>query len=287
MLTHEILIPKHTHVNGIDLEYFDSEDDKCRDDIIVLVHGTSGSVQSHFGFLFPILAAKQRVIGVNWTPVGGESELELNDLAAQVSAVISQVAPGRKVILLGYSLGAVVAAVVAAQRVDLVERLILVAGWMRTDMQQLLRNDVWLSLRNSAVESGDDAALRAYSIFCAFGGPHLAAQTRDSLEPAMKAMRFEAFGDAQMDLNRRIDITELAHTISVPTLVIGCTHDQMVPVRHQQALFGAIEDSRYAEIPTGHAVVFERPSELTHYVQRFVDEPFEHAAGTIISAARP
>ena len=83
------------------------------------------------------------------------------------------------------------------------------------------------------------------------------------------------------------DFIEQAHQISAPTLVVGCTHDQMVPIRHQKALFGAIEDSRFAEIATGHAVVFERPSELTHYVQRFIDAPAEHSAGTIIAQPRP
>lgn len=90
-----------------------------------------------------------------------------------------------------------------------------------------------------------------------------------------------------MDLYRRIDVVEDAHLISAPTLVFGCTHDQMVPIRHQKALFGAIADARFAEIPTGHAVVFERPSELCHHIQRFLDEPSEHDAGTIIGIPRP
>ena len=100
-------------------------------------------------------------------------------------------------------------------------------------------------------------------------------------------MTFDEFGDRQMDLNRRIDIVQDIHRIQAPTLVIGCTHDQMVPVRHQKAIFGAIEDSRYVEIPTGHAVVFERPSELCHHVQRFMDDPEEYAAGTVIATPLP
>jgi pimeloyl-ACP methyl ester carboxylesterase len=186
------------------------------------------------------------------------------------------------VVLLGYSLGAVVTAVVAARRPDLVERLILVAGWMKTDLQQILRNDVWQALRASG-----DEAIRAYSTFCAFGGPFLASKSLPDIEPGMEVMAFDAFGDQQMELNRRIDIVTETHGIAAPTLVIGCTHDQMVPIRHQKALFGAIEDARFAEIASGHAVVFERPSELTHHIQRFMDKPKAFAPGTIVPTPQP
>lgn len=286
MLTEELLVPKHAELASLEMTYYDSQDDKNRDDVLVLVHGTAGSTASHFGFLFPVLAAKQRVISIDWSnpsEESGSSPLQLEHLANQVIELIERTVPGRKVALLGYSLGAVVTAVVAAQRPDLVDRLILVSGWIKTDQQQLLRNDIWRTLR----DLDDDTVLRQYSTFCAFGGPFLADKTRDELAPGMNAMKFDHFGDRQMDLNRRIDITESAHTIECPTLVVGCTHDQMVPVRHQQALFGAIQDSRYVEIPTGHAVVFERPSELSHHIQQFMDLPDQYPAGTIIPTPAP
>lgn len=286
MLTPELMVPRTLDVNGVPVEYFDSEDDRGRADVLVLVHGTGGSTQSHFGFLYPVLAAKQRVVSVNWAPVGG-AQLELDDLVEQVATVIRRVVPDRAVALLGYSLGAVVATSLAAQHAELVQRLIVVSGWLKTDLQQLLRNDVWQALRQQARDTGDDRALREFTTFCAFGGPYLAGQSRAALEPGMAAMQFTAFGDQQMDLNRRIDIVAQAHRVAAPTLVIGCTHDQMVPVRHQKQLFGTIEDSRYAEIPTGHAVVFERPSELSHHVQRFMDAPDAYPAGSIIATPRP
>lgn len=287
MLTADLMVPETLEVHGTRIDYYDSRDDRGRDDVLVLVHGTAGSTRAHFGFLFPILAAKQRVVSIDWAPPAHEGPLEVHTLVEQVAQAIEQIVPERRVVLLGYSLGAVVAASLAATHPQLVDRLVLVSGWMKTDLQQLLRNDVWWALREVSRTSGEDHSLREYSTFCAFGGPFLATQTMEAIEPGLAAMRFDDFGDAQMDLNRRIDIIEQAHQISAPTLVVGCTHDQMVPIRHQKALFGAIEDSRFAEIATGHAVVFERPSELTHYVQRFIDAPAEHSAGTIIAQPRP
>ncbi|GAA3325825.1 alpha/beta fold hydrolase [Paeniglutamicibacter sulfureus] len=276
------LEPSILSIDGTQITYHDSQDSRGHDDVLVLLHGTGGSTTSHFGFLFPILSAKQRVVSIDMAnPAHGEA-LELEDLVVQVAGAIAGILPGRKVVLLGYSLGAVVTAALAARHPELVKRLVLVAGWMKTDLQQQLRNDVWLDLRRSGSQ-----AIRAYSTFCAFGGPFLAEKTMGEIQAGMDLMSFDGFGDSQMDLNRRIDIVADAHRIKAPTLVIGCTHDQMVPIRHQKALFGAIEDSRFAEIPTGHAVVFERPSELCHHIQRFMDAPAEHPAGTVIATPRP
>lgn len=283
MLATATMQPSVLTVNGTPVTFYDSRDAKGRSDVLLLIHGTAGSTATHFGFLFPILAAKQRVIAVDLSrPNIDGAALQMEDLVAQVASTIEEVLPRRKVVLLGYSLGAVVSAVLAARHPDLVARLILISGWIKTDLQQLLRNDIWLALR----KSGSDA-LREYTTFCAFGGPYLATKSRVDVQPGMDQTVFDEFGDLQMDLNRRIDIVEDAHLISAPTLVIGCTHDQMAPIRHQKDLFGAIADARFAEIPSGHAVVIERPSELCHHVQRFLDDPSEHDAGTIIGIPKP
>lgn len=284
MLTQDLMIPGSIDIDGVAVTYYDSEDTRNHpDDVLVMVHGTSGSTASHFGFLYPVLASRQRVIAIDWAQVHPDRPLELDDLVGQVAETIRRLLPGRRVVLLGYSLGAVVTAKLSADHPELVERLILVSGWARTDLQQILRNDVWQALRRS----GNDQALREYSTFCAFGGPFLSGRTREDMQPGMDAMDFNSFGDQQMELNRRIDITTEVETIAAPTLVISCTHDQMVPTRHQLALFGAIENSRFVEIPTGHAVVFERPSELSHHIQQFLDAPEQYDAGTIIPTPKP
>lgn len=284
MLTQDLMIPGSIDIDGVAVTYYDSEDTRNHpDDVLVMVHGTSGSTASHFGFLYPVLASRQRVIAIDWAQVHPDRPLELDDLVGQVAETIRRLLPGRRVVLLGYSLGAVVTAKLSADHPELVERLILVSGWARTDLQQILRNDVWQALRRS----GNDQALREYSTFCAFGGPFLSGRTREDMQPGMDAMDFNSFGDQQMELNRRIDITTEVETITAPTLVISCTHDQMVPTRHQLALFGAIENSRFVEIPTGHAVVFERPSELSHHIQQFLDAPEQYDAGTIIPTPKP
>ncbi|MFJ4970047.1 alpha/beta fold hydrolase [Streptomyces sp. NPDC088755] len=249
---------------------------------IVLVHGTGGSIERDYGFLLPLLASRQRVVALDFAlPVPAPDRLHLDHLERQVVAVCESVLPGTPVTLVGYSLGAVVATAVAAHHTDLVTRLVTVAGWARTDTQQRLRNGIWRRLR-----AEHSAALPAYMAFCAIGGPFLARTDLEQLAPLLSDAGMSDFLDSQMALNESIDITHLLERVRATTLVIGCTHDQMVPVRHSKALFGTIPDARYTEIASGHAVVFERPAQLVQIIDRFNDDPSRFPAGSLIPETR-
>lgn len=267
---------------GTKVKYFDAGPHTSDRLPIVLIHGTSGSTLQHFGYLFPLLAVRQRVISVELAlPADLSGHLSLEHLEAQVLAVIAAAVPDRKVTLLGYSLGAVIAAFTAARHLHLVANLVLLAGWMKTDMQQLMFNGVWRALREL-----NSPALADFTIFAAFGSPFLATKTFADM-PSGAAMPLDAFVDRQMELNRKIDITHLVPAITARTLIIACRHDQMVPVHHSKALFGAIADARYTEVASGHAVVFERPAEILRLIDNFSAGPAAYPAGSIIPEARP
>ncbi|HET9171381.1 MAG TPA: alpha/beta hydrolase [Actinospica sp.] len=76
-----------------------------------------------------------------------------------------------------------------------------------------------------------------------------------------------------IDVDRRADIRDLLPKISAQTLVIGLTHDYVVPVGSARRLAEGIEGSRFAEIPSGHLVVFERPGELIGSLREFLLSP--------------
>ena len=73
-----------------------------------------------------------------------------------------------------------------------------------------------------------------------------------------------------IDLDGRADIRELLPKITAPTLVIGLTRDQVVPVEQARALHEAIDGSGFLEIDSGHLVVFERPDEMVAAVHGFL-----------------
>jgi len=273
------------YVQGTPVNYYDSghaqlsTHDRAP---IVLVHGTGGDAQTHYGYLFPILELNQRVIALDFSPVSGEEELALETLENQVIAVIEHVLPNTPVTLVGYSLGAVVVASVAAKRPDLAKNLVLIAGWMETDVQQCLRNSVWQELYQSGSKT-----IAEFTLYCAFSHAFYTMLPAEYLYMMCKNIQPTAFDAQQMALNRHIDISEQVSRIRARTLIVGCSQDHMVPIWHSKLLFGAIDDARYQEIDSGHGVVFERPAQLSQIVDQFNENPARYPAGSIIPADHP
>lgn len=248
---------------------------------VVLLHGTGGSAERHFGTLFPMLAARHRVIAVDFAAAPDGEPLTMDRLVRQVSGVLDEAAPAAPVSLVGYSLGAVVAAATAARHPDRVTDLVLVAGWITTDAQQLLRNTIWRELRR-----GDSRALRDFMVYTTYGAPYLADKSGPEMEELAARMVLDEDRDAQMELNRTVDISSVVTGVRARTLVIGGTHDQMVPPRHSESLFGAIPGARLARIDSGHAVVAERPAELFSLIDGFVARRIPDPPGTVLASPR-
>jgi 3-oxoadipate enol-lactonase len=74
----------------------------------------------------------------------------------------------------------------------------------------------------------------------------------------------------QVELDLTIDVSAHARLIAKPTLVIGCVHDQMVPVSHARELASFIPGARYEELATGHLAPLEKPQELLELVLGFL-----------------
>jgi pimeloyl-ACP methyl ester carboxylesterase len=275
------VVASELDVDGLTVRWFDTMVERPGANTVVLVHGTGGSTQAHFSFLLPMLAAQQRVVSIDLATPHGDPEQGVDRLAQQVVAVLRETHPDAQVTLVGYSLGAVVAAAAAAAAPEAVGALVLCAGWLRTDSQQLLRNDVWHSLRK------DPEALGRYHVFCAFSGRFLALCGPAEIQYLASGARHDDDIAQQMMINRVVDLTEAATRITCPTLVVAGTDDVMTPVRQAKRLFGAIAEARYTEIGSGHAMIAERQAELVHLINSFSAAPERDPAGTILPPVRP
>lgn len=237
---------------------------------LVLVHGTGFGSDGTFGHLVDKFTGRTVILpdysGCGATEDDG-GELTVEVLAGQVAGVIehSGKAP---VDLLGFSLGAVVAAAVAATRPELVRRLVLVAGWARPD-DEYLRNlmSVWRSVADNPDAFGRFGTLTAFSrgFLNTIGSDEVENIVRGN-QPTEGALR-------HIDLNLRVDIRDLLPKIQAKTLVIGCARDHTVPVEHSREIHSALQDSTYAELDSGHVVVYEKPAEFVALVQEFIDKP--------------
>jgi pimeloyl-ACP methyl ester carboxylesterase len=271
---------KRITVDGVEVTYRTSGPVNDRLPL-VLVHGTAGSIDSHFGFMFPMMAFRQRVVGINLADPKTD-RIELEQLAAQVSAVINAEVPNGCVTLLGYSLGAPIAAKTAYLLGDKVANLILVAGYMKTDTHQKLRNHIWTALQKEG-----SPLVKNFMSLCAFSPFHMKSRTLDDMLAGTAKLTITPFIEKQMELNSRIDIVSDCEKIKAKTLVVALSDDFSCPKHHSKAMFGTIENASYTEVFSGHAVVHERPAELFYHVDRFCKDPAVYPVGEIVAAQKP
>ncbi|MFI6927515.1 alpha/beta fold hydrolase [Nonomuraea spiralis] len=233
---------------------------------LVMVHGTGGDAATNYAHLVPNLADIRTVITPDYagsgetTDPGGDLTLDL--LIEQVAATFPEGGPSD---LVGFSLGAVVAAGLAARYPELVRRLVLIAGWTHAgDPRLQLGLHTWARLAATDPES-----YAAYGPLVGFSPAFVSGLGEDGLK-AMLAGDPPPGTVRQIELDLRTDIRDLLPAITAPTLVIGCTQDHLVPVEHARALHAALPGSRYAELDSGHVVLHERPAEVTALIRDFV-----------------
>ncbi|WP_214408384.1 alpha/beta fold hydrolase [Sphaerisporangium fuscum] len=237
---------------------------------LVLVHGTGPGSELTWGHLVDRLADRSTVVLPDLSgsekAVDDGGELTVEGLAEQVAAVVDD-AGGEPVDLAGFSLGAPVAAAVAATRPDLVRRLVLIAGLARTDeyLRQLM-----ISWRRNA---GDPETFGRIAMLTGFSRAHLEKLGSEGTERLVPNMRPTPGILRQVALDLRIDVRDLLPRVRAETLVIGCTRDATVPVENARELHAGIPGSVYAEIDSGHVVVFERPEEVVRLLRDFVHRP--------------
>ncbi|MFB4352470.1 alpha/beta hydrolase [Microbacterium sp. LS_15] len=252
---------------------------------IVLLHGTGGRVETHFFTVYPMLASRHRVIGIDLPAASSTGEaLSVEELAAHVWAVIEERARGQRVALVGYSLGSSVAAVAAATRPADVDSLVLLNGWVQTDNALRLRFELWQQLYSRGLR--DELARfmlmsvysRSYLDSIPYVGPRPWAQVEQMLDDYSVGPGSEQ----QVRVNAAMDLTRVLPRITARTLVIGSIDDQYIPFVHSKELFGAISAASLAAIGGGHGSVTERPAEVFHLVDRFVRDPAAYPAGSIV-----
>ncbi|MEU6094329.1 alpha/beta hydrolase [Streptomyces sp. NPDC047079] len=237
---------------------------------LLLVHATGTDSATNFGHMVDSFTAWRTVIapdlaGSGQTPLG-RSPLTVDLLADQVIAAAAAVTDD-PVDVVGFSLGAVVAAAATAAHPDRVRRLILLCPWSRNDdPRQRLLMDLWQRLPHL-----DERAYREFTALSVFSAPYLAELGAENIKAGVDLITAETGALRQMELAATVDIRERLARIDVPVLVVGASYDYWIPVRHARETHRALADSRYVELDCGHMAVFERPLEVVRLIQDFID----------------
>jgi len=230
-------------------------------DHFVLVHGSTGS-RATWMQQTPTLAEKFTVVlpeyaGGGETPVPSEP-LTVDLLVSQVLEVADEVGAST-FHLAGYSLGAVVAAALAAEVPDRVRTLALVNGWARTDARMKFTFDLWERLYTADKELftryvlADGLGRESFELF----GDGVEAMI------GMMASQFSSGTAEHANLDARVDIEDRLGKITAPTLIIGGLTDRWVDIAHSRAMADAIAGARLEELDCGHVSLTEKGPEVT------------------------
>lgn len=238
---------------------------------LILIHGTGGNTDKHFDYIFPMLGIHQRVLSIDLiTP--DKADLALTDFSQQVEALIQHaIAEDEAITVVGYSLGAVIAAQVAANLKHRIGRLILLAGWVKTSTVQQLRTTIWQQLFNDQSQ-----ALPHFVNYCLYSDDYLSSRTEQQVLDLAQFVKPSVEAAKQREMNYRLDISNILMEITADTLVVACREDRMIPLAQGKLLFAAIDGSRYTEIHSGHALYKEAPAEVIQLINQFSQHPEQY-----------
>ncbi|MEU7529493.1 alpha/beta fold hydrolase [Saccharothrix sp. NPDC042600] len=236
---------------------------------LVLAHGAGGSVRANFSPLIPVLSRTRRVFSVDYPGSGSTPRatgpLSLDDLADRVVAAAGDTPTFA---VLGYSLGCAVAVRAAVRHPERVTGLVLTSGFVRVDDETRARIDTWRRL----LAAGDPMELARFQMSVVLGEPFERAMPAAQREGFLELMSLTVppGTDQQIDLVRRVDLSDDAPRVAVPTLVIGTKHDRLITPSSTRALADAIPGARWAELDSGHAPSLEAPTEWIRLVEEFL-----------------
>jgi 3-oxoadipate enol-lactonase len=173
--------------------------------------------------------------------------------------------------LIGYSLGAAVAASIAAEYPEMVRSLVLVSGFTYGgDPRMRLQFDLWLHLART-----DKIALAKLLLVSGLSREFLSAfdeNTIDGIIQSFVAMSDWPLIERNIRVDLAVDVREQARKIKAPTLSITGKYDQIVPPFYTQELADLIPSAKRVEIPSGHLSFLEKPDDLASAMLTFLLE---------------
>ncbi len=239
---------------------------------LLLAHGAGGGIEGNYAPILPALAAAHTVVAPDY-PGSGATPRATGGLTADVlaDAIVAEAdrAGLETFTLIGYSLGTLVSVRAAARHPERVRGLVLTAGLARPDNRTRASLHLWQKL----LAEGDLQAFARFVALSGFGEDFYNALPEDRVGPFLDqiAATVPPGASEQAGAVATADTTADLAGISVPTLVIAPTQDTLVSPANSRYLAAHIPGAEYAEIPTGHIPMAERPEEWQKLITDFLD----------------
>jgi pimeloyl-ACP methyl ester carboxylesterase len=232
---------------------------------LVFVHGWTAD-RHRWGHQIAHFSATRRVIRLDLRGHGestGAGVRTIAELAHDVLALLDHLQVERFV-LVGHSMGGMVAQTIALAHPERVERMALVGSIGRMTYS---RGRGLLMAVSTRVPY---RLFVAANIQRAFGPGYPREEIRAHIRASAATPR-----EVVMTLYaamRAFDVLDRAAEIRTPTLMVHGYHDVQLPVRQMLRMAKAYPDAVVRILDAGHELPLERPAELTAVLDRFVTE---------------
>jgi pimeloyl-ACP methyl ester carboxylesterase len=275
---------KRIDIYGTPVNYVDVGTDTGDEEPVVLVHGLGGQWQNWLENI-PRLALDRRVVamdlpGFGLTPEPSDGEkMTIPRYGEYVNELCDKLGLGQ-IELVGNSMGGYIAAEVAIQFPERVERLALVsaAGISSAETLEapiLTFGRVATAIATNTASRFRQLAARPVTRHCSLA---LVARHPRLLKPDlvyegfMKGAGKPGFDEA-LRASLDYDFRERLPEVKVPTLIVWGEKDSIIPVRDADEFERLIEDSRKVVMrDTGHIPMAERPDAFNRVVTEFLAE---------------
>ncbi|KUM26854.1 alpha/beta hydrolase [Mesorhizobium loti] len=247
-------------VGGLDLAYVEVAGSEPP---LVLVHGFTDTSRS-FSLLAPHLSGRRLImpdLRGHGASQAGEG-YRIADFAGDVAGLIERLRLGRPVVV-GHSLGAMVAIALAARHPERIGGLVVLAGTLKPDFAPDHPLMAGVAALRDPISPSDP--FYGWWHACGAGVPQafLAGLAADA--SAMPTPRWRAI----LEEIRRTDLTAKARAVRAKTLIIAGAGDSLFGGAHQQALAQALAGSRLVRAEhCGHNPHWEEPAFVADAIAR-------------------
>lgn len=272
---------------------------------VVLSHGYALSMDS-WHFQRKALRGRYRLVlwdqrGHGRSATGPAGSATIDQVGADLGAVLDAVAPTGPLVLVGHSMGGMTVMALAEQRPELFAQRVLGVGLVATSAGGLSDNDFGLARFGRSIQRLAPGALRALSYT-----PKLVERTRrigSDLEAVfvrhysyaspvspqllrftaamIASTRLEVIGDFMPTFTAHDKRKALAALEGREVLVIVGDHDLMTPAKHSAAIVELLPHAEHVVVrDAGHLVMLEHPEVVSGHLGELVERSLRsHAEG--------
>jgi pimeloyl-ACP methyl ester carboxylesterase len=238
---------------------------------LLFLHGIGGNRES-FADQLPRLAPRWRALAWDMPGYGASPAIEplTFEVLAQSVANLLDAEGAANAVLVGHSLGGMIAQETAARFPERVAGLVLFATTPAFGGKDDRFKNEFLAHRLAPLERGRSMAEIAADLVDGLFGPGPPAAARAKAIASMAAIKPDAYRAALrciVTFNRADDLARIA----CPTLVLAAEHDRLAPPKTMERMAARIPGASCACIAgAGHLANFERPEDFSRILDAFL-----------------